>query len=232
MQDRLLELKKEKQALKTVCETRWVEKQNALLTFLDTLSCLTSTFENFSQVILRKRKQCIFLPSLYTMVRISCRCGLTLPLVRKLQAEDTGILKAIQLVESTMASLKKQHDKSIDSFKLLFIMSEELAMGLGIQMIASIRTDREVIVSKMKFCYVLNRANSERRATNLEANVDIRNLKISPAEGYKMYSALLNISVAFQLLRTLPVKTSTAECSFPTLRRLKTIYAAQRQKMA
>ncbi|KAJ8887969.1 hypothetical protein PR048_007454 [Dryococelus australis] len=49
VQDKLPHLKKGKHALKKMCETRWVEKHDVVLTFLDTLSCLPVVLGTISE---------------------------------------------------------------------------------------------------------------------------------------------------------------------------------------
>ncbi|KAJ8889090.1 hypothetical protein PR048_008584 [Dryococelus australis] len=48
MQDRLPQYKKGKHTLKKMCETRWIKKEDAVLTFLDTLPWLSSILDNIS----------------------------------------------------------------------------------------------------------------------------------------------------------------------------------------
>ncbi|KAJ8883129.1 hypothetical protein PR048_014969 [Dryococelus australis] len=126
MQDKLPHLKKGKHALKK-CEIRWVEKHDAVLTFLDTLPCLPvvlGTIYDSSESrgsnafsFLHAIQSSEFLVSVVVLVEVF---GLTLHLVWKLQAKYMDVLEAIKLVEAMLASLREQRYKSTDTFKKIF----------------------------------------------------------------------------------------------------------------
>ncbi|KAJ8880327.1 hypothetical protein PR048_016794 [Dryococelus australis] len=108
-------------------ETRWVEKHDAVLTFLDTLSCLPVVLETISESsesrgsntfsFLHATPSSEFLVSVVVLAEVF---GLTLALARKLQAEYLDVLEAMKLVEATLASLIEQRYKSTDTFKKMF----------------------------------------------------------------------------------------------------------------
>ncbi|KAJ8892019.1 hypothetical protein PR048_004584 [Dryococelus australis] len=140
VQDKLYLLKKGKHALKKMCRTRWVEKHDAVLTFLDTLPSpsvvLGTISESFES---RVRNVFSFLHAIqssefsFSVVVLAEVLGLTLPLARKLQPEYMDVLEAMYLVEATLESLREQHYKSTDTFKKIFKESEKLAMEMGTQ---------------------------------------------------------------------------------------------------
>ncbi|KAJ8878836.1 hypothetical protein PR048_019425 [Dryococelus australis] len=116
---RLPHLKKGKHILKKMCETRWVEKHDAVLTFFDTLPCLPIDLETISESSESSGSNAFsFLHAIYVVVLAEV-FELTLPLVRKLQAE---------YMEETLASLR-----DTDTFKKIFKESEMLAMEMGTQ---------------------------------------------------------------------------------------------------
>ncbi|KAJ8890273.1 hypothetical protein PR048_009781 [Dryococelus australis] len=133
-------LKKGKHNLKKMCGTRWVEKHDAVLTFLDTLPCLPVILETISESsesrgsnafsFLHAIQSSEFLVSVVVLAEVF---GLALTLGRKLQAEYMDVLEAMKVVEATLASLREQRYKSTDTFKKIFKESEKLAMEMGIQ---------------------------------------------------------------------------------------------------
>ncbi|KAJ8878830.1 hypothetical protein PR048_019418 [Dryococelus australis] len=89
VQDKLPHLKKGKHAFRKMCERRWVEKHDAVLTFFDTLPCLPIDLETISESSeSRGSNAVVFLAEVF---------GLTLALARKLQAEYMDVLEAMKL---------------------------------------------------------------------------------------------------------------------------------------
>ncbi|KAJ8879046.1 hypothetical protein PR048_019652 [Dryococelus australis] len=127
-----------------MCETRWVEKHDAVLTFIDTLPCLYVVLETISEFsesrgLRSTRKAFSFLHAiqssefLVSMVVLAEVVGLTPPLARKLQAWYMDVLETIKLVEATLGSLREKRYKSTDIFKKIFKESEKLSMEMGPQ---------------------------------------------------------------------------------------------------
>ncbi|KAJ8891666.1 hypothetical protein PR048_004194 [Dryococelus australis] len=163
VQDKLPHLKKGKHAFKKMCETRWVEKHDAVLTFLGTLPCLPVVLKTISESsesrgsntfsFLHATQSSEFLVSVVVLAEVY---GLTLPLARKLQPEYMDILEAMKLVEVTLRSLREQRYKSTDTFKKIFKESEKLAMEMGTQ----INKPRTTNLKKKKKQIKLQFANS------------------------------------------------------------------------
>lgn len=121
-----------------MCETRWVERHEAVLAFLDVLPCLPGILQKIADQgdrrattafsLLQTIMSSEFLVSLVILADI---LGITLPLSRSLQAIEIDILSAVQLINTTTASLQRQRETSSDAFKKLFAMVEALANEIG-----------------------------------------------------------------------------------------------------
>ncbi|KAJ8896504.1 hypothetical protein PR048_001848 [Dryococelus australis] len=129
-----------KHALKRMCETRWVEKHDAVSTFLDTLLCLPVVLETIYKSsesrgsnafsLLHAIQSSEFLVSVVVLAEVF---GLTLPLARKLQAEYVDVLEAMKLVEAILATLREQRYKITEAFNKIFKESKKLEMEMGTQ---------------------------------------------------------------------------------------------------
>ncbi|KAJ8869334.1 hypothetical protein PR048_030909 [Dryococelus australis] len=113
-------------------QTRWDEKHDAVLTFLDTLPCLSVVLGTISESPESRRSNAFsFLhaiqPSEFLVSGevLAVVFGLTLALAGKLQAGHVHVL------EATLASLREQRYKSTDTFKKIFKESEKLAVEMG-----------------------------------------------------------------------------------------------------
>lgn len=137
------DLKPGKHGLKKLCETRWIERHEAVLTFMEHLPALPTVLEaiasspegrgNNAFAFLHSILSSEFLISVVVLAEV---LGVTLPLARKLQATYIDVLKASQLVEATIQSIQEKRDNSSDTFKELYNQATDLAkeMGTEIQM--------------------------------------------------------------------------------------------------
>ncbi|KAJ8875757.1 hypothetical protein PR048_023656 [Dryococelus australis] len=135
VQDKLPHLKKGKYAL-NMCETRWIEKHDAVLTFLDTLPCLPFVLETISESsestgcnafsFLHAIQSSEFLVSVVVLAEVF---GLTLPLAR---------------------NSWKQHYKSTDTFKKIFKEFEKLVMEMDTKQPTCRKTDQTYICKQLK----------------------------------------------------------------------------------
>lgn len=150
-------LPKEKQnILKKMCETRWVERHEAVLTFLDVLPCLPEILQKMADQDQGNRRSATppfsLLQSIMSsefiisLVILSDILGITLPLSRSLQAIEIDILSAVQLINTTTASIKRQRETSTDTFKKLFnqaeVMANEIGADITVRRIAGRQTNR------------------------------------------------------------------------------------------
>lgn len=147
-------LPKEKQnILKKMCETRWVERHEAVLTFLDVLPCLPEILQKMADQDQGNRRSATppfsLLQSimssefLVSLVILSDILGITLPLSRSLQATEIDILSAVQLINTTTASLQRQRETSTDTFKKLFNQAEAIANEIGAEITVRRITGRQ-----------------------------------------------------------------------------------------
>ncbi|KAJ3649397.1 hypothetical protein Zmor_021144 [Zophobas morio] len=144
-------LPKEKQnTLKKMCETRWVERHEAVLTFLDILPCLPVILQKMADKgdkraatafsLLHAITSSEFLVSLVILADI---LGITLPLSRSLQATEIDILSAMKLLDTTTASLQTKRETNTDAFKKLFNQVEGLANEIGTEITVRRVTNRQ-----------------------------------------------------------------------------------------
>ncbi|KAJ8889964.1 hypothetical protein PR048_009469 [Dryococelus australis] len=148
---KLPHLKKGKHAFKKMCETRWVEKHIAVLTFLDTLPCLPVVLKTIFESsgsrgsnvfsFLRAIQSSEFLVSFWTNSALGS----------EVTAEYMDVLEAMKLVEATLTSIREQRYKSTDTFKKIFRESEKLAMEMGTQINNPSKTNLQKKQSKLQF---------------------------------------------------------------------------------
>ncbi|XP_044745092.1 52 kDa repressor of the inhibitor of the protein kinase-like [Coccinella septempunctata] len=108
--------KEQQNIFKKICETRWVERHEAVLTFLDILPCLPEILQKMSDEDQGNRRgstspfsllQSIMSSEfLISLVILSDILGITLPLSRSLQAIESDIISAMKLIKATTASLQ------------------------------------------------------------------------------------------------------------------------------
>ncbi|XP_050517882.1 52 kDa repressor of the inhibitor of the protein kinase-like [Diabrotica virgifera virgifera] len=128
------EIKKGKHAVKKMCETRWLERHDAVLTFLSSLPSLHATLEtmvysdqaagNNAFSLLHSILSSEFIVSLVVLENVMT---LTLPLARKLQAEYMDVLNAMTLIDATLKSMQEQRANNEECFKRLFEKAQNLA---------------------------------------------------------------------------------------------------------
>ncbi|CAG9822034.1 unnamed protein product [Phaedon cochleariae] len=135
------DLKKGKHAVKKMCETRWIERHDAVLTFLDSLLSLHTvlqTMANTNEVAGTKAfsllHSIVSTEFIVSLVVLEAVMNLTLPLARKLQAEYIDVLKAMVLVDATLKSIEEQRTKSKECFKKLFDKACNLALKMGTEL--------------------------------------------------------------------------------------------------
>ncbi|KAK4873687.1 hypothetical protein RN001_013047 [Aquatica leii] len=138
------DLKPGKHGLKKLCETKWLERHEAVLTFVEHLPALPTHLEAIASSpegrgcnafsFLRSILSSEFLISV--VVLLAEVLEVTLPLSRKLQAEYIDVLNSSQLVEATIQSIQEKRDNSTETFKELYNNAAELVeeMGPEIQM--------------------------------------------------------------------------------------------------
>lgn len=131
-------LKNGRHSVKQMCETRWVERHDAVLTFLNALPILPIVLDTIAQSTEGTGSDAFsYLHSilssefLVSVVVLADFLGLTLPLARKLQAEYMDVLTAMELVNATISSLQAHRENSIRHFKQLYKKSEDLACEMG-----------------------------------------------------------------------------------------------------
>ncbi|XP_063623118.1 52 kDa repressor of the inhibitor of the protein kinase-like [Cydia splendana] len=145
------QLPKEKQnILKKMCETRWVERHEAVLTFLDVLPCLPDILQKMADQGNRSATSPFSLLQsimssefLISLVILSDILGITLPLSRSLQATEIDIISAVQLITTTTGSLQRQRDTSTTSFNKLFNQAEAIANEIGAEITVRRITGRQ-----------------------------------------------------------------------------------------
>nr|CAI5841335.1 unnamed protein product [Callosobruchus analis] len=128
-------LSKEKQnVLKKMCETRWIERHEAVLIFADVLPCVVLLLEKMSTEGDKTGASAFSLPNavilsdfIVSLEVLADIFELTLPLARSLQATEIDVLSATKLVEATLGNLQSQRNTSVDSFKRLWTKIEKLA---------------------------------------------------------------------------------------------------------
>jgi hypothetical protein len=127
-----------KHGLKKLCETRWIERHEAVLTFIEHLPALPTVLEAIANSPGGKGSNAFaFLHSilssefLISVVVLAEVFGITLPLARKLQAEYMDVLSAAKLVETTIQTLQEKRDNSAETFKELYHQSIKMAEEMG-----------------------------------------------------------------------------------------------------
>ncbi|XP_050517998.1 52 kDa repressor of the inhibitor of the protein kinase-like [Diabrotica virgifera virgifera] len=135
------EIKKGKHAVKKMCETRWLERHDAVLTFLSSLPSLHATLEtmvysdqaagNNAFSLLHSILSSEFIVSLVVLENVMT---LTLPLARKLQAEYMDVLNAMTLIDATLKSMQEQRANNKECFKRLFEKAQNLASKMGTEL--------------------------------------------------------------------------------------------------
>lgn len=126
-------LKEGKHALKKMCETRWVERHDSVLTFLNTLPSIPAVLEKLAEMPDSSGKAFSLLHSItasefvVSVVVLADVFKQTLPLAKKLQTENMDILQANDLVKATTSSLAEVREKGEEHFKKLFKKCSEMA---------------------------------------------------------------------------------------------------------
>lgn len=134
------DLKKGKHAVKKMCETRWLERHDAVLNFLSSLPTLQAVLENMAYSdevtgnkafsLLHSLVSSEFIISL--VILENCMI-LTLPLARKLQAEYMDVLNALNLVDATLKRIQEQRTQNNECIQKLSERAENLTSKMGIE---------------------------------------------------------------------------------------------------
>ncbi|XP_054263675.1 52 kDa repressor of the inhibitor of the protein kinase-like [Macrosteles quadrilineatus] len=132
------DFKKGKNAVKKMCETRWIERHDAVLTFLSSLPTLHIVLETMAHSndeggnkafsLLHAIVSSEFIIGLVVLEHFM---NLTLPLAKQLQAEYMDVLSALALVDATLKSLNEQRTDCIKNFKILYEKAQQLATKMG-----------------------------------------------------------------------------------------------------
>lgn len=150
-------LKEGKHALKKMCETRWVERHDSVLTFLSTLPSLPAVLEKLAEMsndgkafsLLHSITNSEFIVSAVVLADVFSQ---TLPLAKKLQGENMDVLQAKDLVEATISSICEVRQNSEDNFKRLF----KKCMDLASEMNCDIKKPRTTSAQKHRSNQVVN----------------------------------------------------------------------------
>lgn len=134
------DLKKGKHAVKKMCETRWLERHDAVLAFLSSLPSLYTVLETMVSDERAGSKAFSLMHSIVSsefivsLVVLENVMTLTLPLARKLQAEYMDVLSALTLVDATLKSIQEKRSKNEEYFQKLFEKAQNLASKVGTEL--------------------------------------------------------------------------------------------------
>ncbi|XP_069700787.1 52 kDa repressor of the inhibitor of the protein kinase-like [Periplaneta americana] len=192
-----------KTKLKTLCETRWIERHDAVLQFLDIFSAVISFLEDFgsygtkAHLMLNSILKFEFIISLHILAEIF---GITLCVSRKLQSPNLELSQCYHMVECVM-------NKAVT-------LAQSVDVEVNVPRVASRQIHRNNVASKSpKDYYRLNVF-----LPFLDHLLSDLSVRFSPARN-NFYP---NIRELLTILCVMPVTTCTAERSFSTLRRVKT----------
>lgn len=134
-------LKKGKHAVKKLCETRWIDRHDAILTFVDSLPFLHQVLESIANSDAANGSNAFsFMHSILSsefiisVVILADVFALTLPLAKRLQAVNIDVLKAMSLVDAILKTLQSHRDESTEYFKSLYKKAEDLASLMGTEL--------------------------------------------------------------------------------------------------
>lgn len=130
---------KKKKRLEKYCETRWVERLDAAITFYDFFPIIFSALDEIQQVGNQESAQKAFILQqslknssfIVSMVTIREIFSMTQPLSTYLQAKHVDLASAMEMCQNLIDLLTKMREKSAEKFKLLFVDAENLAKMIG-----------------------------------------------------------------------------------------------------
>jgi hypothetical protein len=127
--------------LKTMCETRWVERHDVVIVFIELLPAIFDALEQIQDLpmdISSMKASALhsaisnsqFIVALLVLESVS---GLLLPLSKILQATDLDIFMANDLIGDLLSVLKKRREQYENIFKTLFSHAKTLCNQFSIQ---------------------------------------------------------------------------------------------------
>ena len=114
------------QRLKPLCPTRWVERHDSIIIFLELFPAIVKTLRKFQEIfrvsdkatsLLNSIEKCSFVVACFVLEKFS---GLFLPLSKMLQKKDLDIFSANELIESLIKSLEDDRADGDVSFGKVF----------------------------------------------------------------------------------------------------------------
>lgn len=137
--------------LKTLCETRWVLRHEAVLLFKECLIPITAALEyieeneNSSKAHDLLQKICSY-PFLVTIFVTSCVLGLTYNLSEELQSQNLDLVGAVQKVKSIVEILQSYRKRADEKFGQIYqevkILSSDLNVEESVPRICGIKKNR------------------------------------------------------------------------------------------
>jgi hypothetical protein len=130
--------------LKPLCTTRWVEKHDGVILFLQLYDSIVSALEtikdngnNEAATKAMMLEQTItnsqFLIAMVVMEHVS---ALVLPLSKELQSVSLDLFMALELVKQVSKELQHQRDFAVDSFKTIFEKAAQVWMNIYLFILA------------------------------------------------------------------------------------------------
>ncbi|XP_063800287.1 52 kDa repressor of the inhibitor of the protein kinase-like [Pseudophryne corroboree] len=143
LSDKINEMLPSQKAVKAkkLCETRWVERHDGILHFLEILPAVVGVLEDIgnststnaasnAQSLLAVICKFEFLVSLKILSKI---LAITLPLSVQLQTVNVDFGKSVEMVEFVKSALRRIRQHSEDEFKILFGQTKVVADNLDVE---------------------------------------------------------------------------------------------------
>jgi len=129
-----------KTKLKMLCPTRWVERHEAILVFLELFDSIIDSLETISTWIDRETsskassilfslKQGETLLSIHILAKVF---SLSMPLSRQLQKEDIDLSISMELADNVMSAVCSLRTNAAEEFKIIYSDVEKKCESLGI----------------------------------------------------------------------------------------------------
>lgn len=127
----------------SLCETRWVERHDAVMLFYSSLPEIVDAFTEISEWNESEsaKKAVLYIHSITSTEFIfSCTCLIhilkrTLPLSKLLQKPNLDLNKASNAVKDTITCLQEERNNCDESFKEIYLEAKTTAEKLGVQLI-------------------------------------------------------------------------------------------------
>ena len=130
-----------KKRLKSVCPTRWVERHDAVLVFLELIQAVIDALgvisewddrDSASQAgqLMCSILQPEFIITLHVLTKLF---SVSLPLCRLLQKQNTDLISALHHVDSVEAMMKSMRTNAEEEFKAIFNQAEKVCNELNIE---------------------------------------------------------------------------------------------------